>query len=58
MIDFVESKSLEQGFDNLATEHRKSAIQIVRSMLEVLKDTGIDKHGEELVIAWARRESP
>ena len=27
-------------------------------MLEVLKDTGIDKNGEELVIAWVRKESP
>jgi hypothetical protein len=27
-------------------------------MLEILKDTGIDKNGEELVIAWVRKESP
>ena len=27
-------------------------------MLKVLKDTGIDKNGEELVIAWVRKESP
>jgi hypothetical protein len=27
-------------------------------MLEVLKDTGVDKNGEELVVAWIRKESP
>ena len=27
-------------------------------MLEVLKDTGIDRNGEELVVAWVRKESP
>jgi hypothetical protein len=49
---------LGQWFDGLKMEQRESAIHIVRSMLEVLKDTGIDKNEEELVLAWVRRESP
>lgn len=49
---------LGQWFDQLSTELRETAIQIVRSMLEILKDTGIDKNGEELAIAWVRKESP
>ncbi|RDL41517.1 uncharacterized protein BP5553_01496 [Venustampulla echinocandica] len=49
---------LGQWFDRLSTGLRESAIQIVRSMLGILKDTGIDKNGEELVIAWVRKEDP
>jgi len=44
--------------DKLSPEARDTAINIVKSMLEVLKDTGIDENGEELVIAWVRRDSP
>jgi hypothetical protein len=51
-------RDLGQWFDQLSTELRETVIQIIRSMLEILKETGIDKKGEELVIAWVRKESP
>jgi hypothetical protein len=57
IIENFQAGDLGKWFDGLKTEQRESVIQIVRSMLEVLKDTGIDKNGEELVIAWVRRES-
>jgi len=56
IVDNFRTNDLEQWFENLTREQRDSVIQIVRSMLEVLKDTGIDKNGEELVIAWVRKE--
>jgi hypothetical protein len=49
---------LGQWFDQISTELQESVIQIIRSMLEILKDTGIDKKDEELIIAWIRKESP
>jgi hypothetical protein len=58
IVQNFRTDKLEQWFNNLSLEMRGCAIQIVRSMLEVLKDTGINKNGEELVIAWVRKESP
>jgi len=57
MIQSFRTCNLELWFNSLSTEKRESAIYIVRRMLEVLKDTGIDKNGEELVIAWVRKGS-
>jgi hypothetical protein len=31
---------------------------IVQSLPEVLKDTGIDRNGEELIVALVRKEAP
>ncbi|KAE8454590.1 hypothetical protein EG329_000213 [Mollisiaceae sp. DMI_Dod_QoI] len=58
IVDNFRAGNLGQWFDGLKPEQRESAIRVVRSLLEVLKDTGIDKNDEELVIAWVRRESP
>jgi hypothetical protein len=58
IVRIFQEGNIEQWFDSLPSNHRQSAIQIVRSMLEVLKDTGIDKNDEELIVAWVRRESP
>jgi hypothetical protein len=58
IIENFRKGDLDTWFDALTPELRESAIMIVRSMLEVLKDTGIDRNGEELVIAWVRKESP
>jgi hypothetical protein len=58
IIENFRAGNLGQWFDGLKSEQRESAIHIVRSMLEVLKDTGISKNDEELVIAWVRKESP
>ncbi|KAF8860775.1 hypothetical protein BDZ45DRAFT_724295 [Acephala macrosclerotiorum] len=58
IVQNFRAGNLGQWFDSLTPEQRESAIHIVRSMLEVLKDTGIGKNDEELVIAWVRRESP
>lgn len=58
IVQNFRDRNLGQWFDRLSTEHRNTAIRIIRSMLEVLKDTGIDKNGEELVVAWIRKESP
>lgn len=58
IVQNFRTNNLEQWFDKLSREQRDNAIKIVRSMLEVLKETGIDKSGEELVIAWVRKESP
>lgn len=49
---------LEAWFEVLKPNLRETAIHIVRSMLEVLKDTRINKKGDEFVIAWVRKESP
>lgn len=58
IVASFRKENLDAWFDALAPELQESAIIIVRSMLEVLKDTGIDRNGEELVIAWVRKESP
>ncbi|KAH8743503.1 hypothetical protein F5882DRAFT_137695 [Hyaloscypha sp. PMI_1271] len=58
IVENFRHGDLETWFDQLSLSLRETAIHIVRSMLEVLKDTGIDRNGEELVIAWVRKESP
>jgi hypothetical protein len=58
IVEYFWNEKLDAWFDELCPELREAAIHIVRSILDVLKDTGIDKSGEELVIAWVRRESP
>lgn len=50
--------NIHKWFEGLTTEQGESVARIVRSMLEFLKDTGIDKNDEELVIAWVRKDSP
>lgn len=58
IVENFRNDDLDIWFDELTPELRETAISIVRSMLETLKDTGIDQNGEELVIAWVRRDSP
>lgn len=58
IIGKFKQDSLDVWFDTLTPALRETAIHIVRSMLEILKDTGIDRNGEELVIAWVRKDSP
>lgn len=58
IVQNFKSGDLQEWFNGLATPYKETTVSIVRSMLEVLKDTGIDKNGEELVIAWIRREGP
>lgn len=58
IVENFRKGDLDVWFDGLLPEVREMAIMIVRSMLDMLKDTGIDKNDEELVIAWVRKESP
>lgn len=58
IVENFRKGDLDVWFERLAPELSETAIMIVRSMLEVLKDTGIDRNGEELVVAWVRKESP
>lgn len=58
IVENFKNGDLQEWFNQLATPYKETTVGIVRSMLEVLKDTGIDKNGEELVIAWIRREGP
>jgi hypothetical protein len=58
IVENFQRGDLDVWFENLTLELSETAIMIVRSMLEVLKDTGIDRNGEELVVAWVRKESP
>jgi hypothetical protein len=58
IVENFKTGDLEGWFNQLTIAHRETTIGIVRSMLEVLKDTGIDQTGEELVVAWVRREGP
>jgi hypothetical protein len=58
VVETFRNGGLDVWFDELSPALRETAIHIVRSMLEILKDTGIDKNGEELVIAWVRKGSP
>ena len=58
IVEYFRNGELDIWFDDLDPELRETAIHIVRSMLEILKNTGIDKNGEELVIAWVRKDSP
>lgn len=54
--DFCQG--LETWFGAPKPGLRETAVCIVRSMLEVLQDTGINKKGDEIVLAWVRKESP
>jgi hypothetical protein len=58
IVENFRHGDLEKWFDQLSAPLRETSIHIVRSLLEVLKDTGIDRNGEELVVAWVRKESP
>jgi hypothetical protein len=58
IVNNFRDGDLGKWFDELPTPLKETTIYIVRSMLEVLKHTGIDRNGEELVIAWVRQESP
>lgn len=58
IVENLSGPNIETWFSRLPIPLQTTVVQIIRSMLELLKDTGIDKNGEELVIAWVRKDSP
>lgn len=58
MVGVFRNGNLVAWFDALSSSLQETAIDISRSMLEILKDTGINRSGEKLVIAWVRKDNP
>lgn len=48
IVENFRKGDLEVWFERFTPELGEIAMMIVRSMLEVLKDTGIDRNGEQL----------
>lgn len=59
--DFVgalRGNNLKGWFDNLDKELQHDAFRIVRYVLLILQDTGIDRSGDYLVAIWPHRSDP
>lgn len=58
IIDAFRSDALQIWLSQLPRECQELVARIVRHILSVLQYTGIDKRGENLVVAWIQRNKP
>lgn len=58
MIDALRGDNLRSWFENLSLEMQDNFMKIVRHVLLVLRDTGIDHSREYLVVAWPQKDMP
>lgn len=58
IVDALKGSDFKAWFDRLIPELQNDVLRIVRYVLIVLQDTGIDHSGDQLVAIWPRRGSP
>ena len=58
IIDALKGSNFKVWFDRLIPELQSDVLRIVRCVLLILQDTGIDQSGNHLVAIWPRKENP
>ncbi|KAI9840817.1 MAG: hypothetical protein M1837_001290 [Sclerophora amabilis] len=58
IVAALRGANFQEWFDSLVPDLQSDVLRIVRYVLLVLQDTGIDRSGEHLVAVWPRKGSP
>lgn len=58
MVDALKREDLRSWFDGLNLELQNDFTRIIRYVLLIFQDTGIDHSNEHLVVAWPRSINP
>ena len=58
IVDALKGSDFKAWFDRLVPELQNDALRIVRHILLVVQDTGINQSGDHLVAIWPRKGSP
>ena len=58
IVDALRGPNFKEWFDRLVPELQSDVLRIVRYVLLVLQDTGIDQSGKSLIAIWPREGSP
>lgn len=58
IVDALKGSDFKAWFDRLVPELQSDVLRIVRYVLLILQDTGIDQSGDHLVAIWPRKGNP
>jgi len=58
IVDALKGSNFKAWFDHLVPELQSDVLRIVRYVLLILQDTGIDQSGDHLVAIWPRKGNP
>ncbi|KAG8527773.1 uncharacterized protein KY384_007927 [Bacidia gigantensis] len=58
MVDALRSNNFKAWFDELAADLQNDTLKIIRYVLLVLQDTGIDHSGDFLMAVWPQKDNP
>ena len=58
IVDALKGSDFKAWFDHLVPELQNDVLRIVRYVLLILQETGIDQSGDHLVAIWPRKGNP